>query len=458
MTNLLIIGGSDAGISAALSARELDPGGQVTVVVADAYPNFSICGLPYYLSGEVADWRTLAHRTREDIERLGIRLLLDHRATVIDPVGKHVTVVNRAGAQDELSYERLVIGTGAAPSVPAIEGLDLGGVYLLHTMDDSFAVHRHLAERRPRSAVIIGAGYIGLEMAEALSSRGITTTLMQRGPRIHPTVDESFGKLIAAELERHGVRVITGVGVAAITQHGDGLLVGGAREDQRLVTDLVLVATGVRPVTALAQRAGVALGAGGAIRVTRGMETTLPDIFAAGDCVETHHRLLPTPTYVPLGTTAHKQGRVAGENAVGGHRLFAGSVGTQAVKVCDLVMARTGLLEHEARTAGFDPLTVELTVWDHNVYYPGAHELHLSLTADHRTGQVLGAQILGHWGSEVSKRIDIVATALYQELRVEQLNDLDLSYTPPLSSPWDPVQMVAQAWLQKYARSMERVG
>ncbi|MGZ6392048.1 MAG: FAD-dependent oxidoreductase, partial [Ktedonobacterales bacterium] len=286
----------------------------------------------------------------------------------------------------------------------------------------------------------------------------IATTLMQRGPTIHQSVDRRFGKLLTAELERHGVRVITGVGVKAITRHRDSLLVQGGAEETQIQADLVLVGTGVRPVTELAQRAGIALGAAGAIHVTRAMETNLPDMFAAGDCVETHHRLLPEPTYVPLGTTAHKQGRVAGENAVGGHRLFAGSVGTQAVKVCDLVMARTGLLEHEARAAGFDPLTAELTTWDHKVYYPGAQQLHLSLMADRRTGQVLGAQILGHWGSEVSKRINIVATALYQELRVEQLNDLDLSYTPPLSSPWDPVQMVAQAWLLEYSRVREKVG
>ena len=457
MTNVLVIGGSDAGISAALRARELDPDGQVAVVVADAYPNFSICGLPYYLSGEVPDWRSLAHRTREDIERLGIELLLQHTATAIDPARRSVTVVDRAGARRELPYERLVIATGAAPRRPTIEGLDLDGVYLLHTMGDSFAVHRHLAERAPRSAVIIGAGYIGLEMAEALSSKGIATTLLQRGPAIHPTVDRRFGQRITAELERHGVRVLTGAGVTAITRHTDGLLVQGGT-DLRIQADLALVATGVRPVTELAQGAGITLGAEGAIRVTRAMETNIPDIFAAGDCVETHHLLLPEPAYVPLGTTAHKQGRVAGENAVGGHRLFAGSVGTQTVKVCELVMARTGLLEHEARAAGFDPLTVELTTWDHKVYYPGAHELHLSLMADSRTERVLGAQILGHWGSEVSKRIDIVATALYQEMRVEQLNDLDLSYAPPLSSPWDPVQMVAQAWLQEHSRSTEGVG
>jgi NADPH-dependent 2,4-dienoyl-CoA reductase/sulfur reductase-like enzyme len=443
---LLIIGGSDAGISAVLRAREVNPAWQVTVVVADAFPNFSICGLPYFLSGEVADWRMLAHRTRADIEALGISLLLEHTATQIDPRAKTVTVQDRQGTTQQLPYDRLVIGTGARPQRPPIAGLDQEGVYLLHTMEDSFAVQRHLVERPPRSAIIIGAGYIGLEMAEALSAKGIATTLLQRGAHIHPSVDTEFSERIAAELAQHGVRIVTGATATQIVRH-EGLLQVVGHADKNWSAELVLVATGVQPATELAHAAGVPLGAGGALQVTRTMATNLPDIFAAGDCVETHHRLLADPTYLPLGTTAHKQGRVAGENAVGGHRLFAGSVGTQAVKVCDLVVARTGLLEHEALAAGYDPLSVDLTTWDHKVYYPGARELHLRLTADRTNGRVLGAQILGVWGSEVAKRIDTIATALYLDLRVEQVLDLDLSYTPPLSSPWDPVQMVAQAWL-----------
>jgi NADPH-dependent 2,4-dienoyl-CoA reductase/sulfur reductase-like enzyme len=445
MSQLLIIGGSDAGISAALRAREVDPTWQVTVVVADAYPNFSICGLPYFLSGEVTDWHSLAHRTRADIEALGITLLLDHIATRIDPHGHRITVQDRQGGTRDLAYERLVIGTGARPQRPPIAGLEQEGVYVLHTMDDSFAVKQHLDERPPRSAIIVGAGYIGLEMAEALSSQGIATTLLQRGHQIHPSVDATFSDRIGAELVRHGVQIGTGADVRQIVREEGKLHVFGV-DNQRWSAELVLVATGVQPATELASTAGVMLGAGGALQVTRTMATNLPDIWAAGDCVETHHRLLPHPTYLPLGTTAHKQGRVAGENAVGGHRLFAGSMGTQAVKICDLVMARTGLLEQEARQAGYDPVSADLTTWDHKIYYPGARELHIRLTADQTSHRLLGAQILGAWGSEVAKRIDTIATALYQELRVEQLSELDLSYTPPLSSPWDPIQMVAQSW------------
>jgi pyruvate/2-oxoglutarate dehydrogenase complex dihydrolipoamide dehydrogenase (E3) component len=319
-------------------------------------------------------------------------------------------------------------------------------------MEHSFALHRHLAERAPTRAVIVGAGYIGMEMAEALASRGIATTVIQRGPHIHPSVDPAFSQRLTAELGRHEVRVLTQAQMSGIARGEVGLVVHGTGDGAatlQLPADLVLIATGVQPVTDLAETAGVRLGAARAIQVTRAMETGVADVYAAGDCVHTHHRLLPEPTYLPLGTTAHKQGRVAGENAVGGSRLFEGSVGTQVVKVCDLVVARTGLLEEEARAAGYDPLTTELTTWDHTMYYPGAHELQLRLTADRQTNRVLGMQILGPWGSDIAKRIDIIATALYQNLRVDDLSDLDLSYTPPLGSPWDPVQMVSQAWQAK---------
>ena len=466
--HVLIIGGSDAGISAALRARELASDVQITVLVADAYPNFSICGLPYFLSGDVPDWHALAHRTRAEIEATGITLLLDHVARAVDSIHKIVHAhpvqpLNReyspqTVSEDELllPYDRLIIATGARPRLPAIVGLEQEGVYLLHTMEDSFALHTRLVDRHPHRAVIVGAGYIGMEMADALSTRGIATTLLQHGPQIHPSVDPAFSERLTAELDRHDVAVITRAEVRDISRDGTGLVVRGEAAidegqpdrtlDLELRADLVLVAIGVEPVTELAQSAGARLGAASAVWVTQSMETSIADIFAAGDCVQTHHRLLREPTYLPLGTTAHKQGRVAGENAVGGHRLFAGSVGTQVVKVCDLVVARTGLVESEARAAGYDPLSAELTTWDHKVYYPGARELHLRLLADRQTRRVLGMQILGHWGSEVAKRIDVIATALYQNLQVDDLADLDLSYTPPLSSPWDPLQLVAQAW------------
>lgn len=446
MGHLVIVGGSDAGISATLRARELDPTAAITVALADSFPNYSICGLPFYLSGEVSDWHRLAHRSTAEIEEQGITLLLDHPVQALDAQARQLLLRDTEGRSRTLGYDRLVIATGAAPQPSTILGHDLPKVFLLHTMADSFRLHDVLTARQPTHAVIIGAGYIGLEMADALTQRGLHVTLLQRGPSVLHTVDPPLAHLLEEELRRHGVEVVTNAPVAAIISHGAQLSVrDGSYTEYH--TDLVLLATGVRPNTSVAAAAGVVLGPHGAIQVTRRMETNLPDVFAAGDCVETWHRLLERPTYLPLGTTAHKQGRVAGANAVGGGAIFAGSLGTQVVKVFDLAVARTGLLEHEARAAGFSPRTTEATVWDHKAYYPGATPLVMRLTGDSTTGRLLGAQLVGHWQAEVAKRVDIFATALFHGMLVEELNDLDLSYTPPVSSPWDPVQLAAQAWM-----------
>jgi NADPH-dependent 2,4-dienoyl-CoA reductase/sulfur reductase-like enzyme len=444
---LLVVGGSDAGIEAARRARELDPSVEATVVVADAFPNFSICGLPYYLSGDVADWRDLAHRTTADLEQAGIRLLLDHTAQAIDPAGKQVTVTSERSGERQLGYDRLVVATGAVPARPPIDGLDLPGVHLLHTMGDTFALHQALTSGAG-SAVIVGGGYVGLEMAEAFTARGLGVTVVEQAPAVMPTVDVELGRLLGEELRRHGVQVVNDVTVKAIHHDPGGLTVAG-EPGFAATADLVLVVVGVRPDTTLARAAGVPTGVRGALRVDRRMRTNLPDVLAAGDCVETWHRLLDRPAYLPLGTTAHKQGRVAGETAVGGDREFAGSLGTQVVKVFELAVARTGLRDPDAREAGFDPLTVGSVQFDHKAYYPGAHRLHLRLTGDRQTGRLLGAQLVGHQDAEVAKRIDIPAGALFHHMTVDGLSDLDLSYTPPFGSPWDAVQLAAQDWVRQ---------
>jgi NADPH-dependent 2,4-dienoyl-CoA reductase/sulfur reductase-like enzyme len=457
--HLVMIGGSDAGISAALRARELDPSADVTVIAADAYPNFSICGIPYYVSGEVTHWRNLAHRTTADLEATGMRLRLDTTARHIDVPGRKLMVTTAAGTEGVISYDKLIVGTGAVPVRPPITGLAgpgaLGpgdGVHLLHSMGDTFALMRTLEENEPATAIIVGAGYIGLEMADALITRGLAVTQMEQLPEVLPTVDPGLGTLVHGQLAGHGVDVLAGTTVRQITRTpGDlagRLRVEAVKVDGQALTrsaDLVLVVVGVRPDTGLAATAGAELGARGAISVDRGMRTGLPDVLAAGDCVTTYHRLLGD-TYLPLGTTAHKQGRVAGENALGGRREFAGSLGTQVVKVFDHAAARTGLRDHEATAAGYDPITIESQADDHKAYYPGSHRITMRITADRATSQLLGAQLFGHRHAEIAKRIDITATAIYHGMTVDDLSDLDLSYTPPLGSPWDAVQMGAQAW------------
>jgi len=340
--HIVAVGGSDAGISAALRARELDPTAQFTVVVADAYPNFSICGIPYYVSGEVTHWADLAHRTAADLAATGMRVLTDARATRINVDEHTLDILDPAGAPQQLSYDALIVGTGAISARPPITGLSgpdaLGpadGVHLFHSMGDTFAVMESLTIRNPKTAAIIGAGYIGLEMAEALTARGIAVTQIEALPEVLPTVDPGLGSLVHAELQRNNVEVLTDTAVTAVAGTDTHTLTITATHHGETITrtvDFVLVVVGVRPDAEL----------------------------AAGDCVHTHHRLMGV-TWLPLGTTAHKQGRIAGENALGGNARFAGSLGTQVVKVFDLVAARTGLRDHEASAAGrgWTPVTTQ---------------------------------------------------------------------------------------------------
>jgi NADPH-dependent 2,4-dienoyl-CoA reductase/sulfur reductase-like enzyme len=455
--HLVAIGGSDAGISAALRAREIDKNCDVTVVVADSFPNFSICGIPYYVSGEVTDWHNLAHRTIADLEATGMQLRLDTFARKIVPEDHKLLMTRSDGTEELISYDALVVGTGAFSARPPIAGLTgpdaLGvsdGVHLLHSMGDTFDLMRTL-ESGPMSALIVGAGYIGLEMAEGLSGRGLSVTQLEQLPEVLPTVDPELGALIHQELESHGVEVKCNTAVKTIGRAPAGssgrLQIEALGEDgpKTYFADVVLVVVGVRPDTELATSSGALLGAKGAIAVDRSMRTNLPDVFAAGDCVVTHHRLLGE-TYLPLGTTAHKQGRVAGENALGGNCEYAGSLGTQVVKVFDLVAARTGLRDHEALAGGFDPVTIGSEADDHKAYYPGSHRISMRYTGDEASGRLLGVQLVGHRGAEVAKRVDIAAIGLFHEMTVEAISELDLSYTPPLGSPWDAMQMGAQAW------------
>lgn len=448
MRSLLIIGGSDAGISAALRAREIDSKMDITVMVADRFPNYSICGLPFYLSGEVSEWQTLAHRTANEIEKQGIRLLLEHKATGIDPEEKKVTAINKSGLTRTLKYDKLIIGTGAVSARPPLAEPDLPGVFTLRGMEDAFAIHRYMEAHQPKSVVILGTGYIGMEMADALTRRRLSVSVLARSGRVLKTVDPEMGEMIREELLQHGVRVFDLITVNAIEKQEEKLIIRNT-EGIPIEGDIILLATGVRPETALAMECGIETGIQGAIRVNRAMETNINNIYAAGDCVETWHRLLRKYSYLPLGTTAHKQGWVAGENAAGGKVEFTGSLGTQVVKIFDLVVARTGLRESEAREVGFDPMTSDLEAMDHKAYYPGSTPLRIRITGDRKTHRLLGAQMIGNYRAEVSKRIDIFATAIFNEMTVESLIQLDLSYTPPLSSPWDPVQMASQAWIKE---------
>ena len=438
MPRLLVVGGSDAGITAARRARDLAPAWEITVVLADAFPNYSVCGLPFLLSGEVADAERLAHSRDFD----GLDLRPDTRVTGFDLAARSLQACDRHGREVPLAWDRLVIATGARPVVPELPGANLPTVHLLRSMNDGLRLLAALdgAHR----VVIVGGGYIGLEEADAMTRRRLEVTVISRSPQVLPTLDPELGALVGDELRAHGVRVCDGRSVEALEPAAPLGVVDGSGE--RHAADLVLLSVRVKPNSELAAAAGCALGAGGAVAVNARMRTGRDEVFAAGDCATTRHRLCPRDIYLPLGSTSHKQGRIAGENAIGGDRAFPGIVGTQVVEVFDLAAARTGLSEAEARRAGFDPLTRDAEPLDRNAYYPGSSRLRIRLTGDRRTGQLLGAQIVGRADAEVAKRVDIFGTAIFCGLKVEDLIDLDLSYSPPFASPWDVGQQAAFAW------------
>lgn len=440
--NHVIIGGSDAGFSAALRIKELAPTHAVTVLLSDQYPNYSICGIPFFLSREVKQWEDLAHRKKADLEAVGIQVRTSHRATQIDTQQQTVYC-----SEHTFPYDKLLIGTGASSIEPPISGLDQDGVFTLRWIDEMLAIDAYIEQHSVQSVVVVGGGYIGVELADALTRRGLNVKLVEYAPTVLQTLDAELGEMLQHHMEEQNVSVHTQTRVQTIEP------MKGTRQLNVLgspsfahTADMVLVVTGAQPSTELAHAIGLTMGIKGAIPVNRRMETSLPNVFAAGDCAETYHRFLETNDYLPLGTTAHKQGRVAGENMLGGQAEFQGSFGTQVIKVFDRVAARTGLHDRDAKHYDIPHRTIQSVFDDHKSYYPGAKQLTIRLTGHPETGQLLGAQIMGHAGSEVAKRIDVFATALYHRMRVAELNNLDLSYSPPLSSPWDPVQMAAQAW------------
>jgi NADPH-dependent 2,4-dienoyl-CoA reductase/sulfur reductase-like enzyme len=441
----VIIGADAAGMSAASEARRVDPNLEIVAYDRGGYASYSQCGMPYLLGGVVKDRERLIARSVEEFERRGIEARLGHEVTEID-AGRRVVRVLGEGGETEEPYDRLLISTGASPVTPPVPGLDLDGVFHLDVMEDAIAIQSYIREHRPERAVIVGGGYIGLEMAENLRRLGLRVSVIERGDQLFPSVDVEIGAPLDEELDRHGVDLSLCGSVLSACEGRHGRVVDVQTDEESVPADLVILATGVKPNVELARAAGVSCGPTGAVAVDDRMLTDVPGVFAAGDCAEHRHRLLDSPAWVPLGTTANKQGRVAGRNAAGGDARFAGIVGTAIARVFDVQVGRTGLSEREARAADISCVSTTLDSRDRAGYMPDASPLTIKLVADSETGRLLGGQAVGRSG--VDKRIDVLATALYAGLTVEDLTRLDLEYAPPFNGVWDPIQVAATSLLR----------
>jgi NADPH-dependent 2,4-dienoyl-CoA reductase/sulfur reductase-like enzyme len=443
---LVVIGGVAAGLSAASQARRLNRWMEIRVYEKGPDVSYSACGLPYYIEGLVRDADSLRvhspdfFRTERDLD-----VLTHHEVIEISTHRRRVTVLAPGGASpQDVPYDHLVISTGAEPAEPGIQGLNLRGVFHVNDLQSTIALQQYLASTNVRHAAIIGGGYIGLEMAEALKTGDRAVCVFERLPRLFDAVDSEMVEVIQQELQRNSVQVLTGAQVASLSGDAHGNVRRVHSDQGSVEAECVVLATGVRPRVKLAQEAGIALGAGGAISVNDYMETSAAGVFAAGDCADTLNLVSGRRTYVPLGTTANKQGRVAGENAAGGRARFPGIVGTAVVKVFGLEVARTGLSRQEAEDAGFRVAEATIRAAA-RARYLGGEDIVVKLTADRATGRLLGAQMAGPEG--VAKRIDVLATALHARLTAEQVYQLDLSYAPPFSTVWDPILIAARQLL-----------
>ncbi|MEU7971214.1 FAD-dependent oxidoreductase [Micromonospora sp. NPDC049089] len=444
---LIVIGGDAAGMSAASQARRRRDRGDLEIVVFERgnFTSYSACGIPYWISGLVPGPEALIARDPETFRtEYAMDVRMRHEVTAIDLERREVVARDLTGGGEVRErFDDLMYATGAVPVKPQWAVTDADGVFGMQTLDDGAALRHWLdADPQPRRAVVVGGGYIGVEIAEALIQRGLSVTLVEAGEQPMATVDADMAELVTEAMRSLGVTIRTSLPVTGLEQR-DGRVSAVVTAEGPIPTDVVVLGLGVRPNAALAKAAGLPLGPTGAIRVDRRMRVPEhPGVWAAGDCVETLHRVSGLPVHVPLGTHANKQGRVAGINIGGGYATFTGVIGTAVTKVCDLEVGRTGLREREATAAGFEFVSVIAESTNRAGYYPGARPMTVKLIAERPSGRLLGAQIVG-W-SEAAKRIDTLAVALWNGMTVDDMTQLDLGYAPPYAPVWDPVLIAAR--------------
>lgn len=437
---VVIIGGVAAGATAAARIRRLDEQAEIIVFERSGYVSYANCGLPYYIGDVITDPEELTLQTPESFfSRFRITMKVRHEVTAIHPERKTVSVRNlESGAELEESYDKLILAPGAKPAQPDLPGMESSRIFTLRTVEDTFRIKEYLNRHKPKSAVLVGGGFIGLELAENLRELGMDVTIVQRPRQLMNPFDPDMASIIHSEMRRNGVHLALGVSVEGFKEHDSGLELL-LKDKPSIFTDLAVLAVGVVPDTALAREAGLELGLKGSIVVNDRLETSVPDIYAAGDAVQVKHYVTGENTLISLAGPANKQGRILADNICGGDSRYLGSQGSSIVKIFDMTAATTGISETNARKSGLSADTVILSPSSHAGYYPGGKVMTMKIIFETGTYRLLGAQIIGYEG--VDSRINVLATAIHAGFRATQLKNLDLAYAPPYSSAKDPVNM-----------------
>ncbi len=446
---ILIVGGDAAGMSAAGQIRKLQPDAEIIVYERSGYTSYSACGIPYYIAGLVEPETRLVVRTPEEFrQKQDIEVHIRHEVLSLD-LGKGRVLIRdlESGREFEDHFGRLLLATGASPYLPPVEGADGEGIFTLGTLETGIAARNYLDSVKPEHAVVIGGGYIGLEMAEAFACvRGIKVTLIDKAPQVMGTFDPDMAELIASAIRGIGTELRLGEGLTGFDLK-DGRVSAVRTESGTIPTGMVILGLGVLPNSGLAEEAGMTLSVRNSIAADTSMATSHPAVWAAGDCASTFHLLDGEPFWVALGTVANKMGRVAGISMGGGSAILPGVLGTAMSKHCGYEVARTGFNEKEAALRGLKYETSMIKTKTRAGYYPGAEIMHVKLLGEEGTGRLLGGQIVGGQGS--AKRVDIIAAALSARMTAQELIDLDLGYAPPFSMAWDPVQIAGRELLKK---------
>lgn len=437
---VLIIGGVAGGATAAARIRRLDEQAEITVFERSGYISYANCGLPYYIGGVITDPEDLTLQTPESFfARFRINMKVHHEVIAIDSDRKTVRVKNlKSGEEFEEAYDKLILSPGAKPTQPKLPGVGIKKVFTLRTVEDTFRMKEYIAKNQPKSAVLAGGGFIGLELAENLKELGMDVTIVQRPKHLMNPFDADMASFIHSEMRKHGVKLALGHTVEGFEENGDGVDVL-LKDEKPLHADMVVLAIGVTPDTQLAKEAGLELGMKGSIVVNDRMETSAPDIYAAGDAVQVKNYVTGQDALISLAGPANKQGRIIADNICGGDSRYRGSQGSSVIKVFDMTAATTGINETTAQKAGLDIDTVILSPMSHAGYYPGGKVMTMKVIFEKETYRLLGAQIVGYEG--VDKRIDVLATAIHAGMKAPELKELDLAYAPPYSSAKDPVNM-----------------